>query len=67
MNVGIGTAAEQFLFWEYLFRIFFIVSLQCGKITGPISQWGGGGYFTGSNEDYQPWPKGGEVRTLWST
>jgi hypothetical protein len=34
MNVGIGTVATQFLFWEYLLRIFGIVSLQCrlGKI-----------------------------------
>jgi hypothetical protein len=29
MKVGIGTVATQFLFWEYLFRIFGIVSLQC--------------------------------------
>jgi hypothetical protein len=29
MNVGTGTVAAQFLFWEYLFQIFVIVSLQC--------------------------------------
>jgi hypothetical protein len=29
MNVEIGTKAVQFLFWEHLFRIFVIVSLQC--------------------------------------
>jgi hypothetical protein len=29
MKVDIGTEAAQVLFWEYLFQIFFIVSLQC--------------------------------------
>jgi hypothetical protein len=31
MNVEIGTEATQFLFLEYLLRIFFVVSLQCGS------------------------------------
>jgi hypothetical protein len=29
MNVEIGTVAQRFLFWEYLFQIFGIVSMQC--------------------------------------
>jgi hypothetical protein len=30
MHVDIGIEAVQFLFWKYFFRIFGIVSLQCG-------------------------------------
>ena len=29
MNVEIGTVAEQFVFWKYLFQVFGIGSLQC--------------------------------------
>jgi hypothetical protein len=34
MNVEIGTEAPIFLFWEYLFQIFGILSLQCVPVTG---------------------------------
>ncbi len=34
MNVEIGTEAPIFLFWEYLFQIFGILSLQCRQAKG---------------------------------
>jgi hypothetical protein len=37
MNVEIGTEAPIFLFWEYLFQIFDILSLQCTVRHGLIN------------------------------
>jgi hypothetical protein len=34
MNVEIGTEALIFLFWEYLFQFFGILSLQCREYPG---------------------------------
>jgi hypothetical protein len=39
MNVEIGTETPKFLFWEYLFRNFGILSLQC-EGEGTLG-WGG--------------------------
>ncbi len=33
MNVEIGTVGAQSLFWDYVFRIFCIGSLQCTLVT----------------------------------
>jgi hypothetical protein len=33
MNVEIGTETPIFLFWEYLFQNFSILSLQCSSNT----------------------------------
>jgi hypothetical protein len=50
MNVEIGTEAPIFLFWEYLFLNFGILSLQCILVRTGIGQllknsysWEGGG------------------------
>jgi hypothetical protein len=37
MNVEIGTETPTFLFWEYLFRKFGILSLQCVLALRPLS------------------------------
>jgi len=37
MNVEIGTEAPIFLFWEYLFQIVGILSLQCTWFLAPIA------------------------------
>jgi hypothetical protein len=41
MNVEIGTETSIFLFWEYLFQNFGILSLQCGKWQLPAIKYTG--------------------------
>jgi hypothetical protein len=38
MNVEIGTETPIFLFWEFLFQIFGILSLECKSITHAQAQ-----------------------------
>ncbi len=40
MNVEIGTESPIFLFWEYLFQIFGILSLQCRPCSGLLGMKG---------------------------
>ncbi len=64
MNVEIGTEAPIFLFWEYLFQIFGILSLQCISLAFPNGD--EGVYFNRSNDFYLPslpledWGGGGQ-------
>jgi hypothetical protein len=37
MNVEIGIKAPIFLFWEYLFQMFSILSLQCRTVLNRMS------------------------------
>jgi hypothetical protein len=51
MNVEIGTETPIFLFWEYLFRNFGILSLQC--IMNVLAECAGGYWYCDNSNDSQ--------------
>ncbi len=61
MNVEIGTDTPIFLFWEYLFRNFGILSLQWSSMPSKIDQLKSGTVHSSELE-----PNGGKSNTpLW--
>jgi hypothetical protein len=50
MNVGTETVGAVFLFWEYMFRIFCTVSLQCVSVRENATANSGSPIKIGTNE-----------------